>query len=131
MEILFEIIAGFLLELLIPILIELSLLFGLKSVASSTKEHKEVNKFLAWSGCFILGLIAGCFSVWVYPKHIFSANPLPGIGLVTAPIAAGYVMKRIGEMRLNAGKGSSTLTTFWGGALFAFAYSLWRFIYAG
>ncbi len=130
MEFLIEILIGFLLELLIPILLEISLFLGFNSLASSLKKGSEDNKFLALAGCFIFGIIFGSFSTWIYPKHLFKSNPLPGIGLVIAPLAAGFVMHKIGEMRFKAGKSVSVFTTFLGGVLFAFSFSLWRFIYA-
>lgn len=131
MEIIIEIVVGILIELLFPVLLELLFFLGFDSLASSLKERKEVNKYLALFGCLMLGSIVGCLSLVIYPKHIFNSNPLPGIGLIISPAAAGLAMKKIGDTRLKAGKKVSTLTTFWGGALFAFAYSLWRFLYAG
>jgi hypothetical protein len=131
MEVIIEIVVGILIELFFPIFLELLFVLGFDSLASSLKERKETNKYLVLFGCLLLGSIMGCLSLVIYPKHIFNSNPIPGIGLIISPAAAGFAMKKIGDMRMKSGKRVSTLTTFAGGALFAFAYSLWRFLYAG
>jgi hypothetical protein len=37
-------------------------------------------------------------------------------------------MKKLGDIRIKSGKRISILLTFWGGAVFAFAYALVRFL---
>lgn len=127
---LFEIIMSILLEIVFPVIFEFIIIRFWDSIESSFKELKEVNKYVALAGCLMLGFVLGSISLLIYHHHIFTPNPLPGIGLIISPIAVGLIMKSIGDYRVKRGRKAAIITTFSGGALFAFAYTLLRFLFA-
>ena len=128
LELIIEIIIESLIELLLPLLIELLGVLGFDSVANAFKEKKSSNRYLALFGCLLIGSILGLLSYFIYSKRIVTGNPYPGIGVIISPIIVGFIMKKWGEMRKEKDKRGSILTTFWGGALLAFSYSLVRFL---
>jgi len=50
------------------------------------------------------------------------------LGLVLAPLATGAAMHAFGARRRRHGRATSGLATFWGGAAFAFAMALARWL---
>ncbi len=63
------------------------------------------------------------------PHRLFrSGHMFPGISLFIAPILTGFTMHRIGQQLRNLGREPSKLATFYGGAIFAFAMALTRFV---
>jgi len=128
MAIIFEIIIGLIAEIIIQIIIEGLLFFGFDSLAGSFKEYKIANKYLAITGCFLLGGIVGLISYSIYPHPIVKSTFFPGISIIISPVFVGLVMKKLGDVRIKSGKRISILLTFLGGAVFAFAYALVRFL---
>ncbi len=60
------------------------------------------------------------------PIRILPNSRFPGISLLLSPIAAGWIMKALGDWRRSRGHEPTVLATFWGGALFAFSMALVR-----
>jgi len=53
------------------------------------------------------------------------------MSLVLAPLAGGAMMHLYGQWKRTGGKDPSLLATFWGGALFAFAFAAARLVLMG
>ncbi len=121
LEILFEILG----EIIINALGEI----GIESLRQSLKRKEETNKFLALLGCFLVGLLFGYLGIVILPRKMFYYQTIEGISLVIVPVVAGLIMHYWGQHRLSKGKSISTMSTFMGGAVFAFGASLIRFIY--
>ena len=128
MGIILEIIFNLLAEIILQTIIELLVAFGNESIANSFREHRFANKYYAVFGCILLGGSVGFISYLFYPKHIFNVKSFYGFSLIISPIVVGFIMKSWGRWRIKSKKRVSILATFWGGALFAFAYSLVRFL---
>lgn len=128
MGIIIEILLNLILEVVVQMFFEILIALGYESIASSFKGRKEVNKYLALAGCFLLGSFIGLLSYLIYPNYIIKITYLHGISLFVSPVIVGLIMKKWGETRIESNKSISILATFWGGAIFAFAYSLVRFL---
>lgn len=128
MGILFEIIFTIIIDALFQFIIEFLIALGYESIVNSFKELKSANKYLALAGCAIAGTIIGLISYFIYPKRIFNNSSFYGLSLLISPIIVGFIMKIWGERRIHSNKRISVLSTFWGGAVFALAYSIIRFL---
>ncbi|MCI0707868.1 MAG: hypothetical protein L0Y80_10675 [Ignavibacteriae bacterium] len=124
MEIIVEILLGLLGELFQMLIGELLAELG----ASSFKPQRETNRIVALIGCLFLGAFFGYLGLLIYPHRIVKEPILPGVSLVAVPVLAGLVMHYVGEWKKERGKQTSTIATFWGGAIFAFGSSLIRFL---
>jgi hypothetical protein len=79
-------------------------------------------------GLAVLGSLAGGLTVLVLPKPLAPPLPIRGLSLLLSPLATGALMERLGAWtRRRTGK-QTYLATFGGGALFAFAMALTRFV---
>ncbi|MGA2132008.1 MAG: hypothetical protein ABSH50_06940 [Bryobacteraceae bacterium] len=72
----------------------------------------------------IIGSLAGFASSLIFPHPIMGQ----GAGLLVAPLGAGLAMHLFGAWRDRRGSYSSSLATFWGGALFGLAAAIVRFL---
>lgn len=54
--------------------------------------------------------------------------PVPGASLLLSPLMTGGMMELYGRWRSTGGHATSSASTFWGGALFAFGMALVRFL---
>lgn len=126
MEIIFLILEllDIILEVIIPLIAEL----GSESISRKLFKNKTVNKYFALFGYIILGSLFGFVSYLIYPKRIVDTGALSGISIVVSPIIVGLIMKKWGEHRTRSKKNITVLATFWGGALFAFAYAIVRYL---
>jgi len=123
-EILFDIVGEALLQIFGEVLIE----FGLGSIMSSFKRQDSVNKPIALLGCFFFGLILGFALTKIFSGRIFPVKGIEGLSLIVSPVIVGYVMMKWGAYRRGKQQYASTLSTFWGGLLFAFGSALIRFL---
>lgn len=116
MEIIFELIIGLILEVIVQVIIEVLVFFGYESLASSFKEYKSANKYLAIIGCLLLGAVFGLTTYFIYPHPIIKKSLFPGISLIVSPLIVGLVMKKLGDVRIKSSKRISILLTFRGGS---------------
>jgi hypothetical protein len=128
MGVIVEILFGFLVEALLSILAEILIELGYGSIVDSFKRRSPSNRYSALLGCLLLGVLCGVGSLIIFPERIIGDNAMPGLSLVLSPVLAGWFMYHFGEIRRQKGKETSTLATFWGGAIFAFGTSTTRFI---
>ena len=83
------------------------------------------------AGLLLWGAAAGALSSWLVPHRLFARGLIPGLSMLLAPLLAGVVMHWFGIWRRAQGRAPSTLATYRGGALFAFAMALIRWLIVG
>src|SRR5438309_1743262 len=73
----------------------------------------------------IAGAVGGWISVLVFPRRLIGVRvAVPGLSLVAAPLATGFVMRAVGIWMRGRRWMASGLATFLGGAVFAFGMAL-------
>ena len=85
------------------------------------------HPIVAGIGLLLIGGILGEVSYWVWPHRIVAAGPYRGISLLVSPIVNGLLTQALGTWRAHHDRPRTWLSTFWGGALFAFGMSSVRF----
>ena len=85
----------------------------------------------AGTGIAVLGGLAGLITSFLLPARILEPGPVQGASLFLSPLIAGLLMDRYGQWREGRGLARSYVSTFWGGALFAFSMALVRFVLVG
>jgi hypothetical protein len=130
-----ELIFGFIFELLfeavIEILSELAIDFGLVSIKHSLRKEKKANPVFAYTGIVLIGALVGVAASFILPGRIVTNPPIKGLSLILSPLLAGIMMYVFGNWRRENGHETSRLSTFWGGALFAFSFALVRWFMIG
>ena len=101
---------------------------GYYATKESFRRRTRAHPVVAAIGVVLMGALAGLLSWWILPGRIVQRGPIPGLSLVISPIVSGLVMDRWGDWRESRGAERSFVATFWGGALFAFAMALVRFL---
>ncbi len=127
LTLLLEFAIWFLGEILLQLAFEVLIELGVESLKHSARESKEADPILAGVGYVLLGGLVGAISAHVLPSRITRGVPLRLVGLALYPVISGVVMHRFGERRRRRGIKTTRLTTFFGGACFAFGMSLARF----
>jgi hypothetical protein len=115
-------------EVLLQLAVEVLMELGIESIKHSVKQRKEADPILAAIGYVLLGGLLGTISAHVLPWRITRGVPLRLVGLALYPVISGAAMHSFGERRRQRGIETTRLTTFWGGACFAFGMSVVRFI---
>ena len=85
------------------------------------------NPLLAALVLFTLGGLGGATVSAFFPEPFFNSRPMPGISLVLSPLVNGALMESYGRWRERHGKDRTSLSTYWGGGLFALGMALVRF----
>jgi hypothetical protein len=101
---------------------------GLESMGESFRRRRRAHPVVALVGAALLGGAAGFVTSLIWPTRILQAGPLPGVSLLASPLLNGLAMHQYGRWRKEK---ASYLATFWGGAFFAFAMALVRFVWVG
>lgn len=120
MELLFEVIVQIVLELLAE--------FGFTSVREAFGRTHQRSRAWAVVGIAVAGSAAGALAAWGIPQRVLPRPPVPGLSLLIGPLVAGTAMHFLGRAERRNGRAGSRLATFWGGALFAFCFSLARLL---
>ncbi len=128
MEIIAEILFNLIGEAILQFIGELLIEFGFGSMVSSFKRQDEVSKPVALIGCFLVGVISGFVIAKIFNVRIIPVKGIEGLSLFVSPVIVGYAMMKWGKYRRTKQKYTSTLSTFWGGSLFAFGSALIRFL---
>lgn len=123
LQIIFEVLGEFLLQVIIEALIEL----GMHSLAEPLK--RPPNPWLAGLGYALFGAIAGGLSLLVFPMHMVS-GVWRTLSLIVAPIGAGFFMCLMGRWRTRRGQELLRIDHFAYGYAFALSLALIRFFYA-
>ena len=128
LEILIGPLLEFLGEVVFQIAIEALIELGFEAFVVP-RRRRQRNPALVIFGLLVFGALVGLVSVWILPRRIFPAPAhLSGISIVLAPLATGAAMRAFGARRRRRGRATSGLATFWGGAAFAFAMALARWL---
>lgn len=122
-EIVFEVIGEFLLQIVVETLVEL----GFHSLAEPFR--KPPNPWLAGMGYAIFGAIAGGVSIFLFPSYLVE-GALKIVNLVMTPVAVGLLMCVLGRWRSNRGDDVLRIDRFAYGYLFALSFALIRFWFA-
>jgi len=125
MEILIEV----LLEFVLPLFAELLAELALHEVGRRPWAQKTSRVILTAIMYFGAGLVAGFFSLLIFPKAFARSSTLPGISLVITPILGGLLMSYIAWLRVRTWDWTIRLETFAYGFLFAFAMTLLRLLF--
>ena len=91
------------------------------------------NPSLAALGYALLGLLAGAFSILIFPHpllHREQPSRFHGISLLASPIITGLVMSLIGSILRRQGRKVVQIESFRCGFAFALGMALIRFFFA-
>ena len=124
MEILFELLAELLFQIVGEVLVEL----GLHSLAEPFR--RKPNVWLAVLGYALLGALLGALSLWAFPNHLTRDGWPRLANLVVTPLLAGAAMALLGRWRARRGDTVLRIDRFAYGYLFALAVAIVRFNFA-
>ncbi|MDO9263985.1 MAG: hypothetical protein Q7U02_08455 [Desulfosalsimonadaceae bacterium] len=135
MEIIFELIfsmIGFIFEAFFEVfaqaIFEVAAEIGLRSLAEPFRRPKPINPILAGIGYLLYGAIAGGLSL-LLPRMFLAPWWLRVLNLAITPIACGFIMAKVGQMRDLRGQQVLRIDKFLYGYLFALAMAVVRFIW--
>jgi hypothetical protein len=126
-----EIVLSFVWEILLQLVGEFFVELGFHSVGDAFRQRSRTHPVLAALGIVILGALGGVVTSVIWPTRLFSHNPVLGLSLLISPALSALVMDRFGRWRESRGHARSYVSTYWGGALFAFAMALVRLLWVG
>lgn len=115
-------------DAVVQLTIELLGELGWEAVKGSLESRRRTHPALAAVGIVLLGTLAGGLVFLIRPERIIPSRSLPGASLIFAPLVTGAAMEYYGRWRVSRGGSPSRLATFWGGALFALAMAVTRFL---
>jgi len=125
MEFLIEIFLEFLIQIVGELLFAVVLHFFSRFI----RTRKTLNALVTGIMYLGVGLLAGWFSILIFPRAFVRSSNLHGISLLITPVLAGFAMSTIGWIRGRQGKSLIRLETFSCGFIFAFAIALIRLIF--
>lgn len=128
MELIFEFIFQFVVEILLQAGAELLVELGLRSTADTLKRPR--NPLLSTIGFMILGAIAGGVSLLIMPHSPIQDPSFRTANLFLTPILLGLMMMLVGTIREKKGQNLVHIDKFGYAFVFAFAMSLVRYIWA-
>lgn len=123
-----ELLAEILIQILIEVVAECAYELGLGSVSDKLRDGKKANPYLAFTGIIVLGAIIGFIVTLIFSQRFIADPPIKGLSLILSPLFAGCTLFVFGKLRRQRGHKTSRLATFWGGALFALAFAIVRWI---
>ena len=124
LELIFDLIAEFLLQCIVEALAEI----GLHSTAKPSR--KPPNPWLAAIGYAIFGATAGVISLFVLPESFVQGETWRVVNLAVTPVLAGLSMAALGAWRTRRGQQTLRLDRFSYGYLFALCMAIVRFHFA-
>lgn len=124
LELLFEIVFNFVLQLFGELLFEVVLRF-----IPDFLRGRVGSALLALVGYAAAGMALGGLSLLVFPGPLMVSKRFHGISLLVSPLLAGAAMAGLGWLRRRQGKRVLRLDSFGYGAAFAFAFALVRFLF--
>lgn len=129
MEFIGELLLGFIVEVVLPVIAEIAFEFLWHCLGQPFVSRERRNGIFAGIGYFLIGLILGGLSLLVFPQSFARSENFHGISLLVTPVTAGLVMSAIGRWRLRQGKTLLRLDSFIYGFVFAFPIALVRFVH--
>jgi hypothetical protein len=129
MEILFEFLFSFLGEFVLQFLGEVLLEVGLRSLTEPFR--RQPRPWMAALGYAMFGAAIGGLSLLVFPHYLVTIKGLRVVNAALSPIAAGLGMAALGKWRAKRGQDVLRIDKFSYGYLFALAFGLVRFWFAG
>jgi len=124
LEILFELLAELLFQIVGEVLVEL----GLHSLAQPFRQRPNI--WLAVLGYTLLGGLLGALSLWAFPNHLTRDGWPRLLNLVLTPVLAGLAMTLLGRWRARRGDALLRIDRFACGYLFALTVAVVRFNFA-
>ncbi len=120
-------------EVIIEIFGQLIMAVLIESIAQAFRRDKKVDSRVAAFGLLLLGAICGGLSCLIYPHRLVHvSNPrFRGLSLVLAPLGTGTCTSFLGAWLRSRDGRPTAMATFWGGATFAFAMALVRWLCVG
>jgi len=130
MEFLLELLLNLLAELFWQLLIKMGLELGFQLSRDAIRPtgNDSLSVARASAGQLALGMAAGFVTALFLPNRLLPAVAIPGISLVLSPIATGALMSLFGRWLRRRGNTPTSLASFRGGALFAFACAATRYL---
>lgn len=126
-----EAILEILMEVLVAIAGELLAALGWESIEAAHQPASQTQRWLANIGYVLFGAALGALSLLAFPRRLSMHEGLSALSVFLNAAAFGLVMSIRGHRRRLTGKRTTYLSTFWGGALFAFAVGATRFVLTG
>lgn len=130
MEIIFEFIFSFLIELFGQVLFELLAESGLRSISNALGMSKPKKKYLSLLGYILLASVGALVSIFFFKEHFIKNESLRIINLFITPIILGMIMKFRGKKLEGNDLESIRLDSFWYGYVFALTFALIRYFYS-
>ncbi len=124
-------LVSLLFEFALPLFGDVLAELGIRALGESFQSHREHNAFLAALGYAIGGAILGALSLAAFPRSFIKGPILSIVNLIASPISAGLLMYQWGKYRQSRGEYPSARAGFVYGFVFAVAFGLIRFAYAG
>lgn len=129
MDIIFEFIINFVVELGGPLLFELLAELGLRSSAHVLSKDKEIHPFFSLLGYVSLAFICASISIAIHRGHYIKDINHQYLNLAISPVIIGLIMKYRGHYLKGKDKKAIRLDSFWYGYAFALTFSLVRFYF--
>lgn len=124
LELLFEILGEFVLQILGEVLFEL----GFHALAEPFRKPRD--PWLAGLGYLLFGAIAGGLSLLVFPTHLTPEGLWRFLNLIITPIMVGLCMYALGSWRVKRGQRRYRIDQFAYGYVFALSLAIIRFAFA-
>ena len=117
-------------EVLFQFVIELASEYGFQLTRAAIRptSGRTYSVVRASAGQLLIGAAAGLITALLLPERLLPPVAMPGISLVLSPIGTGALMGLFGRWTRQRGNTPSSLATFRGGALFAFACAATRYL---
>ena len=129
-EVIFEIIFGFVGELVLEIVVSGFVELGFHGTAGRISRGAR-NRLFVGAAYAVFGAVLGFASLYIFPKVRFANPLLPLLYFVISPIIAGFALTTVSWL-IDRGIGNSRwfqLDKFVFGIVFAIGYSLSRVIF--
>jgi MFS family permease len=115
-----------LLEFILPLIVEIFAVAVVNKLERFVSKYETARVVVTAIMYTIVGLVAGFFSLLMFPKAFARSSTLPGISLVITPVLGGLLLSYIAWVRVRTWDWRIRLETFAYGFLFAFAMTLLR-----
>ena len=129
-EAIFEIIFGFIGELLLELVVEVLVEFGFHNTAGRLSDSFRSRTFVGLAYT-VFGVILGFASLYIFPKVAFESAIVPTLYFIVSPIIAGFSLTTVSWL-IDRGIGNSRWfkwDKFVFGVVFALGYSLSRVVF--
>jgi len=108
---------------------EIATALGWESLRAAVGKSRRPPGVLAAVGLVLMGGLSGVLSVLAFGRRLTPAGGVPGASLVLAPLGTGIVMGWLGRRWRRRGQTPPPMFTFVGGATFAAAMAIVRFMW--